>query len=389
MTVPFDAQQLLAAARAQTGLEDFGPEPFVEPLERLLKAAAEEANLNEIGVMALQGDVERFLSNRLRFQQDLKGHPEILGEDVSDPIIVTGLPRTGTSKLQRMLSADPGVQQLLVWRLLFPAPLPGGTAGGADPRIAVAEQFAGMLANFPDFQAAHPTLFDEVDEDLLLFEMTFQSVVSTFRFRMPSYLEWVLNRPVDDTYRYVKSLLQYLQWQDGGRRGRPWVLKTPVHIGYLDAVAAVYPRATVVHCHRDPVQVIPSFARAVEASRLIGSSAVDAPELGREQLSLWSEMADRNLLLRDKLASTLRIIDVAYDEIRIDPLATVRRIHAAHGLSLTEEGRAAMEDWAAQNPQHRHGHHRYSLEQFDLDPDRIRQAFAAYTDRFGDLIGSA
>src|SRR6266542_2276394 len=116
MTVTFDAQQLLAAARAQTGLEDFGPQPFVEPLERLLKAAAEEANLNEIGVMALQGDVERFLSNRLRFQQDLKAHPEILGEDVSDPIIVTGLPRTGTSKLQRMLSADPGVQQLLVWR---------------------------------------------------------------------------------------------------------------------------------------------------------------------------------------------------------------------------------------------------------------------------------
>lgn len=389
MTEGFDANQMMAAAAAETGLNDFGPEPFVEPLERFLESVTSEAHLNQIGAMAVQGDVHRFLTNRLRFQEDLNRHPEILDENVADPIVITGLPRTGTSKLQRMISADPGVQALLVWRLLFPAPLPGTTAGHPDPRIAVARQFTGMLDNFPDFQAAHPTQFNEVDEDLLLFEMTFESVVSTFRFRMPSYLEWVLSRPLDHTYAYVKNILQYLQWQDGGRRDRPWVLKTPVHIGYLDIVAAMYPQATVVHCHRDPVTVVPSFTRAVEASRRIGSDYVDGAELGTEQLLLWSEMADRNLLLRDKLGSALTIVDVAYEQIRDDPLAAISRIYEAHGLTVTGKARQAMERWSAENPQHRHGQHRYSLDQFELDKDRIRQAFEPYTSRFGGLISAA
>lgn len=384
-----DVDGMLRAASEEARLEDFGPEPFGPPLERFVHGVATEGRINEIGLMLVKGDIHRFLVNRLRFQDDLKRHPEILDENVSDPIVITGLPRTGTSKVHRMMSSAANVQKLLFWRLLNPAPIPGSVSGDVDPRIAAAEQLTDMLGNFPDFQAAHPTQFDEVDEDLLLYEFTFETVVATFRFRMPSYLEQILNAPLRHTYDYVKSILQYLQWQDGGKRDRPWILKTPVHLDHLDLVMQTYPNATVVHCHRDPTEVIPSFARTVEATRGLGSDDIDAGELGDEQLRIWSGAMARNLELRDELGQRLSIVDLQYALIKNDPIAAITQVYEAAGRRFSPADATRMQEWAAANPQYRFGHHRYSLEVFGLTEERVHMAFSDYEDRFKAFIGPA
>lgn len=377
------AGPLMEEAARQAGLDDYGDTSFVEPFERFLSAIAAEGRLNELGLMAITADCTRFLVNRLRFVRDLKDHPEILDEDVEDPIVITGLPRTGTSKLQRMMSADPGVQRLLVWRLLNPAPFPDAGAG-PDPRIAAAKAFEAMLDSFPDFQAAHPTRAEEVDEDLLLHEMTFESVVLTFRARMPSYLEWVRNRDTSQVYEYAKNQLRYLQWQDGGKRDRPWVLKTPAHLGSLDLLLAAFPNATVVHCHRAPTAVIPSFARAIQASRAITSDEVDPIEVGAEQLDIWSEAAARNLTLRDRLGA--RVVDLPYRMIRDEPEQAIAAVYETAVHPFTAEARAAMTAWTEENPQHRFGRNRYTAAEFGLEPDRIQAAFADYITRFAGLL---
>ena len=376
--------RLVACAREQAGLEDFGADEFLDALHKFLGFAVEEGGLTDFGRMVIEADTIRFLVNRLRFQHDLLQHPEILDEDVSDPIIVTGLPRTGTSKLQRMMSAHPSVQRLVVWRLLNPAPMGGGDV--PDPRVAAAQAAEAMLDNFPDFQAAHPTRALEVDEDALLQELTFDTIIMTFRVRMPSYLSWINARPAGPRYDFEKKMLQYLQWQDGGAQGRPWVLKTPVHVGHLDTVAATFPTATIVHCHRDPATVIPSFAKAVAASRRICSDHVNAAELGSEQLAMWSRAAETNLEQREQLGDQLNVVDLPYDLIRSDAHEAITRVYRAAGRDYSSAARAHVDSWVSENPQHRFGKHSYVLEDYQLTAEQIRSAFTPYLNRFGNLI---
>lgn len=384
-----DADALMAAATAETGLDDFGPPGVRDDLAVYLRAVLEEANLSPMGLMGLQGFVQRVLVNRLRFHGDLKRHPEILDEDGTDPIIITGLFRTGTTKLQRMMSADPGVQGLTFWRILNPAPFPDAGPGEPDPRIAMAEEYVSLLEQYhPEFIAGHPWQTHEPDEDSLLLWMTFAHLSNAGVGNVPSYVDRVRTRPQRPNYDYLRMLTQYLQWQDGGKRGRPWVLKSPTHIGNLEAIFEAFPNATLVHCHRDPVVVTASFARLFELFWGLFGSQVPLDEIGPILLRLWSSEMDGNLDQRDRLGQSASIVDVRYDDIVDDPVAVLGGIYDRHGRSLTAEGTEAMQRWAADNPQHRFGKHQYTLEACGLTEEEIRSAFARYLDRFGPLLGA-
>ena len=265
-TLSVDA--MLDSARQETGLADFGNDEFIEPFQRLVKGINEELPFNAMGEMVFKADTHRLLVNRLRVEQDLKRHPEILDEDVTDPIVILGLVRTGTTKLQRMLSMDPQVQKLHFWKTQNPAPFPNAEPSKPDPRIAAAHLAVDMLQQIaPDFMSAHPTMAEDADEDLLMMPMTFETLMLYMLNPSRQYYEWIKQRRLHHTYRYLARLLKYLQWQDGGKRGRPWVLKTPVHIGNLDALLEVFPKATLMHCHRDVTEVMPSFCRLEEVAR--------------------------------------------------------------------------------------------------------------------------
>jgi hypothetical protein len=378
----FDIAELLAAARAETGQEDLADEGSIDGLQRYLEAVADEGDLTPAGVAGVRADTVRLLANRLRMEALVRAHPEILDEDVSDPIIITGLPRTGTTKLQRVLSAHLGVQQLPLWKALNPAPF-GDPNPDPDPRITVAEeQSALMMQHFPDFVAAHPMSAHEPEEDALLQQLTFRSIAHGLFNRVPSYMDWVMAADRAPTYEGERRALQLLQWQDGGRQDRPWVLKTPVHLGALDTLFATFPNATVVHCHRDLDEAIPSFCRLIEVVRLArGSASVDCLELGRF-LSEWcGELWARNIAQRDGL-NEAQILDVRYETIRDDVASIIAAIYDRRGESLGQEALNSMAEWERHNPPHRFGKHVYSLERYGLTPVTIDKALSAYLDHF-------
>jgi hypothetical protein len=212
-------------------------------------------------------------------------------------------------------------------------------------------------------------------------ELTFEAV-SYWRTRVPDFQAWVRTRPRHTTYEYLRRMLQYLQWQQGGKQGRSLVLKSPLHVGNLDMVAEHFPRATVVHCHRDPRVAMPSTARLYELMRRMATDVVDLRAIGDEVLKFWGDAAAANLAQRRELAGQLPIIDVRYEEILDDPLTAIRSILAVRELEITGSAIEAVQQWEAENPQHAHGRHRYEAAVYGLNDARIERTFADYLEHF-------
>ncbi len=377
----FSVEGMLAAASAATGLDDFGDDEFREALTRLVDSTNRESTLSAIGTVAFPADVQRILVNRLRFAADLKKHPEILDEDVSDPIVVIGLPRTGTTKLQRMMAADPDVQRLEYWRVLNPAPFPETIPGQADPRIAAAEQAIAMMAQLmPGWSELHPTAAEAVDEEEFLKLFTFKCIFTQLARPLPSFKAWYFAQPQQGTYRYMKQLLQYLQWQDGGKQGRPWILKTPGHLGNMDLVLECFPKATVVVTHRDPRKLVPSLCRLAESSWRFFSESVDMQALGQAGLHDFLGEMKKHLRWRDRVGDAANVYDVRYEQIRDDPLGVIGEIYRRAGRELTPQRKQAMLDWAANQTSHREGN--YKAEDYGLSDAVIDEAYREYNERF-------
>lgn len=386
------ADALISSARTSAGLTDFGDARFLEPMARFLDALAEEANLNADGVAAWKLTIETALVNRLRMQRDLAEHPEILDEDVSSPVVILGLPRTGTTKLQRMMSAAPGVQALTTWRLMNVAPFPGTDPRNADPaetdpRIFVAQAYEHMLrAMAPDLAAGHSVEALQPEEETFLMESGFEVVILGIRVPVPNFMDWLWTRTPQATYDQLRRQLQYLSWQDGGGRGRPWIMKTPLHLPNLELLVDTFPGATLVHCHRDPAACIPSMARLSEAYRGTQSDVVDCAEIGRTQLEVWAEAMRRYMAQRDRLADRVDVLDVPYSAIVDDAPGVIGETFRRAGIPVTPEAEEAMAAYASDNPQHRFGRFEYSLERFGLTEADIAREFGAYRTAFAKEI---
>ncbi|MGB1907894.1 MAG: sulfotransferase family protein, partial [Spongiibacter sp.] len=332
----------------------------------------------------IQADIVRCLVNRLRFQADLTTHPEILDEDVEDPIIVLGLGRSGTTKMQKILSSPDNVQKALFWRLWNPARFPGNNAhsAGADPRIAAAGTSNLVATDDPNIHAAHHMEEKEVDEEWLLYMLTFDDWIWNQLLFMPDYFDWVRQRPREQPFAYVKSLLQYLQWQDGGKQDRPWVMKAVGYLADMEPLMACYPRATLLHTHRDPLQTIPSWAKFVSAMWAMRGDPIDKERVGQEVLRYWGMAMDRYLDSRRRLQLDERIVDARYEDVRSKPMSIVERVYQRAGRNITPAAATAMAQWHNTNEQGRFGVHRYSLEEFGLSEAIINDRFAEYIDRF-------
>ncbi|WP_281783691.1 sulfotransferase family protein [Sinimarinibacterium flocculans] len=379
---------LMEAARSVTGLHDFGDGDFRTGLDLLLEEA-QGSGLNATGVEALQGMALGALINRLRFHEDLRRHPEILDEQIEPPFVIVGLPRSGTTKLHRMVAVDPRLQSLCAWQIMNPAPFPGGVdAGGCDPRIAAARQVDEMLhAMCPDLLAGHPMQAEEVDEESsFLMEMTFDWILTAMRWDTPRYQAWVESRSPLPVYRHLRRMLQYLQWQNPERRGRPYVLKSPVHPPYLDVLLDVFPGATVVHMHREPRESVASFMRLAELPRRLHYDDIDLRALGSWVLELLGSQTRRNLSLRDAIGARATIVDLAFRDVVSSPLDAIGQAYAARGWMLPQEVGATMLDWERRHPADRFGKFRYDLRDYGVAPGQIDEVFAEYRQRFGHLL---
>lgn len=381
---PLEEHALLAAARAQTGLEDFGDESFREPLRHLLWSIEHEARLTPAGRAGQRGRIVGLLVARLQTQAFLVRHPEIEDEKVEVRFIVVGFPRTGTTLLHRLLARDPRTCALAWWECRRPAPLPGWSAVDAmhvpDPRIAAAEaEVAAMLAGNPALAAVHPLDALAPDEDVMLLEHAFQSSPPAGSMNVPGYLRWHLEADGRPAYADHARLLRSLQWQKRmrGAPTGPFVLKAPHHMIHLDRLFEQYPAATVIQTHRDPLETLPSLASMALELRRLASDTVDPRECADYALTTARARIGRLERVR-RAVGEARFVDVWFGDVVREPLAVVSRIYAQVGFDLPEAVRAEMARFVAENGRDRRPPHGYTLEAFDLDVAAIAREFAAY-----------
>ncbi len=370
---------VLSEARARTGLAALGPDDFREPLRRLLHALASEARLSDAGRAAQRERIVGLLANRLRVEDCIARHPEILEEELAPALAIVGLARTGTTLLHRMLASDSRWLALHWWEARQPAPWPGSEGAPCDPRIADAErEVEAMLHASPDLIAAHPMDAQAPDEDILLIEHAFRSTVPEAFAVIPSFGAWLEAEDPAPAYAYLARLLRLLQWQKHrrGEPGRRWLLKTPFHLGNLDALFAALPGTHVVLTHRDPRETIPSFASLNYTLTQVGSPHAEARAVGQIWAGKMQRALGRALAARERAPA--RFLDVAYAALVADPLAQVERIYRFAGLELTAAARDAMRAWSEENARDRRPVHAYTLAEFGFTDESIRRDFAPY-----------
>lgn len=378
-TVPsgraLDPGAVLADVRAGAGGEPDLTD-VVEPLAVLTDALAAEARLHPAGVEAAGARLRDLLGAYAGMQADTAGHPGIDDQPVGDPIVIVGLPRSGTTLLHGLLSADPGHRAPVFWEALRPSPPPATDPEGAPARrAAVQAQFDAMIARNPSLLASLPYSADLAAECNTLTQPTLRSIAFTAHYHVPRYQRWYLHEASPaPSFRYHRRALQQLQWRAPAAR---WVLKAPPHLLAMDDLVAAYPGALLVQTHRDPARVMASVCALSHANRVLHSDDPVAHQVGADALDLWATGCDRAVGFRRRRPD-VAVTDVRYDDLGADPLGTVAGIYAAGGIELTDDAVASMEAWLVANARDRRPVEHHTLEEFGLARDRVDERFAAY-----------
>jgi hypothetical protein len=374
----FGIDALLAEARAATGLSDFGPDDFREPLRVLCQTYA-DAPFDERGRKRNRRRVLQLLAARLRVEAALRLHPEIRSRAIRRPMFLTGLPRSGTSALFNLLAADPAARPLLLWETQFPDPAEGLAPGEPDPRyLAVKAYYEESQRKNPEFTKIHFASADTPEECVLLHALTLNGVHYGVEPLLEPYASWYRQQDLRPMYRYYRTLLQMLDWQRPGER---WLLKAPAHMWAIDALLDVFPDVSIVWSHRDPLACVASVCSMTWAITN-GALALTKQQLGPLVFDFYATSLERGLAVRER-SDPARFIDVGHDAFVDDPLGVARRIYAHFGLPLPAAAQAALASHVAANPKGKHGSHDYALEEWGLDARSVRERFKAYSERFG------
>ena len=371
-----DVDRMIASARKQTGLVDFGDEWFLEPLTVLVKSINEEASLTTVGDAIQRSRIVSALATRLRAERLIGEHPEILDLELGRIILITGLQRTATTKLHRLIAADPAIRSLKTWEALNPVPLlrePPGKPGARLEAARRAEKAMTWLA--PEFAAIHPMAHDAPEEDVFLLDLSFMSQSPEAMMHVPSYSVWLEQQDHTPSYEYLLTMLKVLHWQ---RPGRNWVLKTPNHLEHLDVALRVLPRTSVVQTHRDPKQALASFCSMLAHGRGILSDRVDAHEIAAHWVPKMRRVLEHSIAVRYS-GSAGASIDVSYYDLLKRPIEELRRIYRCAAIEFDEASERAAKGALNANVKDRHGVHAYSLGDFGLDAGQIDRDFEFYT----------
>jgi hypothetical protein len=371
--------EVIEAARAQTGLKDFGDPAILEGLEILLKSYADEAKFNELGSRNSHNELVTQMANRLRVEDWLKSHPELLERPVEKPLFVFGLPRTGTTLLINLLAAAPGRIAFLRWLAYDPVPPPLPEELHAGPRYQVMQDKTEMALKYmPEIASIHYEDADSPTECQFAMAPSFCAQVYESQADIPSYRQWFYHEAdYLPAFRFEKRLLQLLQAETPGR----WTLKNPWHPLFLDALTEVFPDAQLVMTHRDPAEVVGSICSLIKYVRGIYSDDVDLVKIGRTFMETFHLMIDRQQAFRDKHGADA-ILDIQYADVVRDPVGQVKRITEHFGETFTPEAAAAMEAYMAANPPGKHGKHSYDLADYGLTKEGVRAEFADYIERY-------
>ena len=377
-----DRESLVAQALEQTGLTDFGDTWFFANIDALIPSLNKQAKLSPEGTYGAQHMIVSGLVNRLRHVQLIKDTPEILKEKVNVTAVLTGLPRTGSTMLHRMLAAAPNLTGVRWYETQNYVPFEGEVRGDPAPRLEAAKDvLAYMLEAIPELMSIHPMDIEQPDEEVIILGQLFSSSMIESTYFVPDYAEWLSRQDPRNAYNDLIQILQSLQWQDPSRKGKSWVLKTPGHLMGLNTVLDVFPKAKIVMTHRDPVSTIPSYCSMEASLYKMGSSDISNAEIG----SYWTARLKKwlnNFMAVRANADPNRFIDVNYKFLLETPAEEGLRVLELAGVTESAEIRDGMEEWIEANRREHRAVHKYSLADFGLSEANIRAKYGDYISQY-------
>ncbi|MFO7163351.1 MAG: sulfotransferase [Mycolicibacterium hassiacum] len=369
-------EDLHASATKACGLDDFGSDDdnYLEALSVLLDSFRRDADLTELGSKMHRFFLRNALVARAVSEAAFKQHPQHADVEIRQPIFVTGLPRTGTTALHRLLVADPRHQGLELWLAEFPQPRPPRETWPQNPVFAELDaRFKKAHEENPDYTGLHYMTADEVEECWQLLRQSVHSVSYETLAHLPTYSQWLAEQDWIKPYRRHRRNLQLIGLNDTEKR---WVLKNPSHLFALDALLQVYPDALVIQCHR-PVETIMASMCSLAAHTTAGWSNTFVGEvIGRDSMETWSRGLRRFNEVRAQ-HNPDQFYDLDYFEFVKDPISAVENIYRHFGIEFTDEARAAMRrshDQSREGP--RAPRHTYSLADYGLTAEQVREQFA-------------
>lgn len=379
----FELKALLEEAQKQSGgLSDFGDPSFREGLEVLCHSLETEAKLSPLGRQLLHMKFVELLVNRLRIEDYFRRFPEIDNEPVAAPIVIVGLPRTGTTLLHRLLSCDRQFYSMAWWESRYPVPFPGESLQSPQQRIDRARgEVKVMIEAMPKLLSIHPMNADEADEEVMLMEHSFIAAMDSYA-NVPGYLDWIDRIDETPAYQYLRRVMKFLQWQKRQRGiiAERWVLKTPHHLMRMELLLKTFPGAKVVQTHRDPLETIPSIASFIETLWKLYGTDPDPKAAGQT----WSTRMARGLAhtMSVRKQQPQAFFDVNFLDTVRRPFEVIRDLYSFAGLRFSPEAERAMHAWMERNPREARGSHEYESEHFGLAEEQIRRDFAFYRERY-------
>jgi hypothetical protein len=377
-----DVESLLERARAETGLDDFGPGDFRVGLDVLLESFERDTNFSEPACASVIDELHRRMVNRLEVEAWYADHPEIDDIPVLGPVDINGLPRTGTTALANMLSLDPQFRSLRQWEQTRPVPPPTLEGEATDERrLQLARENEALPA---ELKAMHLYEVDASVEDTWLLGMAVHG--QQYTAPVYGYHEWWRTADARPAYEYHRRVVKLLASR---RPPHLWLFKAPHHNFHLEAILAAYPDAKFVMTHRDPVKAVPSWASLVSAIFPETAGGLDLHRLGREVSNHLRVGVEQAIAARARIGDD-RFLDVHHREFVADPMGTVRQVYDFLGYELTPSVEKTISDWAIENRSGAKGTHHYTAEQFGLTDAQLRDDYRFYTDHFDvDIEGTA
>ncbi|MBN2523297.1 MAG: sulfotransferase [Bacteroidales bacterium] len=378
--IKLEKDHLIKLSRKQTGLHSFGKDFWEEPLERLIDSLNHEADLHPVGRFITQKRLTGLLSSRLRAEMWFKKHPEILEQDLYPVTLICGLQRTGTTKLHRLLSADPENRTLLSWEAINPAPM------NDDPKeIRLRKKAARMSEKAlrfmaPGFFSIHPVEHEAPEEDILLLDVTFLSTTPEAIAFVPSYASWLENTDQSYAYEYTVKLLKLLQWQHPAKK---WVLKSPHHMEFLNLVKKYFGTVHYIWTHRSIYESLPSFMSMVAHSQSIFSNKVTLEKVAQHWVRKTAYILSKGVEFR-KTNPNEKFTDVFYDQLISDPMKILGEIYS-NGEPISPELHKQFLKTDQLNSPNRYGIHIYSLKDFNLNPENVDKKMCSYYDLLTEL----
>jgi len=380
--VEFTEEAVLTAARQRTGLRDFGPDDFRERLRVQLQSLEEDPYLGPVGRIGAYSDCVRFAANRLRLEDFIRQHPQILDVEIRQPIIIVGLPRSGTTHLLNLISADTRLRSLPYWESLEPVPIPGDGPGrdGLDPRfVRCRHNYVRSDALLPLLRNMHDMPPEHIHEELELQAPDFSNYNWEWIAYVPRWRDYYLAHDQTPHYQYLKRALQVLQWLRGPDR---WVLKSPQHLEQIGPLFTTFPDATIAFTHRDPASVIASTVTMEAYGARLRCNRVDLAAIA----DYWIDRIERLLraCVRDRdRVPPAQSIDVLFHEFMADDVRMVERIYERADLPMTPDARQRLAAFMEQNRRGKFGRIVYDLQaDFGIDPRELRKRFRFYFERF-------